>query len=120
MCSRCSELEAEVKAQTEKARWWTRAAGAAEGRARAAENEVHRLRGTDPNFGVQATREMFARLLEELPPNQRVSLTSDGALDAEQMAHEIRTGSETGRAFASDILRVSRDMLLRLGPQKVT
>jgi hypothetical protein len=60
-------------------------------------------------------RDVFSNLVAEISPAATVIYrTVDGAtFTAEQMIRHIREGTSTGRQYASDLLRVSRDFLAR-------
>lgn len=61
------------------------------------------------------TRDALANLIAEISPADTILWeTSDGELyTAAQLRSEIEAGSEVGRQYASDLLRVSRDYLRR-------
>ncbi|CAA9350245.1 MAG: hypothetical protein AVDCRST_MAG68-3568 [uncultured Gemmatimonadetes bacterium] len=60
-------------------------------------------------------RDVFSNLVAEISPATTVIYrTVDGTtFTAEQMIRHIREGTSTGRQYASDLLRVSRDFLTR-------
>jgi len=60
-------------------------------------------------------RDTFSNLIAEIAPADTIVYrTVDGStFTAEQMIHHIREGTATGRQYASDLLRVSRDFLAR-------
>ena len=60
-----------------------------------------------------ANRKLMASLVRECPPHLVIWHSSDGALTSEQMVKEIEDGTELGRQYAGDILRVCRDLLKR-------
>ena len=63
---------------------------------------------------VRMAREIMASMLDELPPDERVQRFTNGEqYNARQMAAEIRAGTDVGRTYASDLLRISRDLLAR-------
>jgi hypothetical protein len=61
------------------------------------------------------SRDVLSSLLGEIAPADSVAWrTADGAsFTAEQLRREIESGSELGQQYASDLLRVARDMLAR-------
>ncbi|WP_372364903.1 hypothetical protein [Candidatus Uabimicrobium sp. HlEnr_7] len=59
-----------------------------------------------------ASRNLLASLLDEIPSETIIWRTVDNhSFTAEDLKKEIRAGSEIGRLYASDLLRVSRDLL---------
>lgn len=66
-------------------------------------------------YSRNLNRDVIANLVEEVaPPGMPVYRAADGSTyTAERMTREIREGSHLGRQYASDLLRVSRDMLSR-------
>jgi hypothetical protein len=61
------------------------------------------------------SREVFAGLIREvMPATTTVWRTSEGySFTAKQLLEEIENGSEIGRQYAADLLRVARDFLKR-------
>ncbi|RVT93136.1 hypothetical protein [Sphingomonas crocodyli] len=69
-----------------------------------------------PDFKTgQMTREVLRNLISEVYPSSKPLFRSaSGAIvTAEQMMQEITDGTDLGREYASDILRVARDLLSR-------
>lgn len=59
-------------------------------------------------------RDVFAGLLAEvLPADTVVWRTSSGVYTAAELRRQIEEGSEVGRQYASDLLRIARDFLMR-------
>ncbi len=59
-------------------------------------------------------RDVFASLLAEvLPADTVVWRTSTGVYTAAELRKQIEEGTEIGRQYASDLLRISRDFLMR-------
>lgn len=58
-------------------------------------------------------REAVARLLRELPPDTVAWRTTSGSYTAEALAAEVESGTDVGRQYAADIVRVCRDLLGR-------
>lgn len=60
-------------------------------------------------------KEVLIQLLGELPANTVVAryMMPDGVFTAVRMIGELEQDSEVGRQWAGDLLRVSRDMLVR-------
>lgn len=78
------------------------------------------LLGGDPtpwgweSAGRTFSRDIIAGLVREIPPDEIAWRTSDGtSFTSRQLVEEIEVGTELGRQYASDILRVSRDLLRR-------
>ena len=63
---------------------------------------------------------VFAGLVNEVVPSDTVLWkTSQGrTLTAEEISHEIESGSEIGLQYASDVLRVSRDFLKSMAKRR--
>jgi len=61
------------------------------------------------------SRDIFASLIKEIiPSNSVVWKTSDGNLfTAQELSKEIEEGSDLGKQYISDVLRIARDMLSR-------
>lgn len=81
---------------------------------------VGRMLGADTSYLETARagslgREVLANLIEEVAPtNSVIYRTIDGStVSAGDMMREVDAGSELGRQYASDLLRVSRDFLIR-------
>jgi|GEM_PF-1280199 hypothetical protein len=81
---------------------------------------VGRMLGADTSYLEVARagslgREVLANLIAEVAPASSVIYrTMDGsAISAGDMIREVDAGSELGRQYASDLLRVSRDFLIR-------
>lgn len=81
---------------------------------------LHRLLGqqlTKAQYGGSRSlgRDVLSSLLGEIAPADSVAWrTADGAsFTAEQLRREIESGTELGQQYASDLLRVARDMLAR-------
>lgn len=55
---------------------------------------------------------IFINLLEELPANQIV-WKSEITLTAQQMILELESETNLGKQYISDLLRISRDFLIR-------
>lgn len=55
---------------------------------------------------------IFINLLKELPPNQIV-WKSEITLTTQQMILELESETDLGKQYISDLLRVSRDFLMR-------
>ena len=66
-------------------------------------------------YSRNLNRDIIANLMAEVSqPDTPVFRAADGATyTAEQMIRHIREGSPIGQQYASDLLRVSRDMLAR-------
>lgn len=59
-------------------------------------------------------RDAFSTLLRELPSAEVVWKTVDGVqLRADELAREISEGTDLGKQYVSDVLRVARDMIAR-------
>ena len=60
-------------------------------------------------------RDVFSNLIDEVAEPDRVMFrAADGTVfTAAEMAREVREGSELGREYAADVLRVARDWLAR-------
>lgn len=59
-------------------------------------------------------RDVFVTLLQELPADKIVWKTLDGdVFDAFSLSKEIEEGTDLGKQYVSDLLRISRDMLAR-------
>jgi hypothetical protein len=53
-------------------------------------------------------------ILEYYPPDQQIYRALDGSiLTGQEMAREVQAGTELGRKYSIDILRVCRDLLAR-------
>jgi hypothetical protein len=63
---------------------------------------------------------VFAGLVDEVVPSDTILWkTSQGrTLTAEEISHEIESGSEIGLQYASDVLRVSRDFLKSMAKRR--
>lgn len=69
-----------------------------------------------PDFkNGQMAREVLRNLISEVYPSSKPLFrsASGAVVTAEQMMQEITDGTDLGREYASDILRVSRDLLSR-------
>ncbi|SDY53481.1 DUF4276 family protein [Acinetobacter kyonggiensis] len=59
-------------------------------------------------------RDVFATLLQELPKEKIVWKTLDGnTFNALELSKEIENGTDLGKQYISDLLRIARDMLAR-------
>lgn len=59
-------------------------------------------------------RDTFSNLLAEIAPAESVIYrTIEGSFTAGEMIREIREGTDLGRQYSSDLLRISRDFLAR-------
>jgi hypothetical protein len=59
-------------------------------------------------------RDTFSNLIAEiLPAESIIYRTIDGSYTAGEMIREVRDGTELGRQYSSDLLRISRDFLAR-------
>lgn len=59
-------------------------------------------------------RDTFSNLIAEIIPAESVIYrTIDGSYTAGEMIREVRDGTELGRQYSSDLLRISRDFLAR-------
>jgi len=65
--------------------------------------------------GRSLSRDVIAGLLREVSPSEVVWKPSAGGtpLTAKAMLEQVQAGTELGRQYASDLLRVSRDLLQR-------
>jgi hypothetical protein len=64
--------------------------------------------------GRHISREIVANLLREVSPTEVVWRMSDGSvLTADQLVRELEAGTDLGRQYASDLLRVARDFIRR-------
>ena len=60
------------------------------------------------------TNSVFGSLLAEVPSDRIMTRTLDGEqLTASQLREHVENGSEVGRRYISDLLRISRDILRR-------
>jgi len=70
--------------------------------------------------GRHLSRDIVAGLLREVPPDEVVWRASDGTTrTAADLGREVQQGTELGRQYASDLLRIARDLLARRA-RKVT
>lgn len=68
----------------------------------------------DASPGRKLSREIVAGLLQDLPIDEVAWRTSDGeSYTARKLILEVESGSEVGRQYASDLLRVARDLIKR-------
>lgn len=68
----------------------------------------------EASAGRTMSREVIAGLVREVPPDEIVWRTMEGTtFTSRQLVAEIEAGTELGRQFAADLLRVSRDFLKR-------
>jgi hypothetical protein len=68
----------------------------------------------EASAGRTMSRDVIAGLVREVPADEIVWRTMDGtAFTSRQLVAEIEAGTELGRQFAADLLRVSRDFLKR-------
>jgi hypothetical protein len=59
-------------------------------------------------------RDTFSNLIAEITPAESIIYrTIDGSYTAGEMIREVRDGTELGRQYSSDLLRISRDFLAR-------
>lgn len=67
------------------------------------------------NPASQISKEILRNLISEVYPSDKALFrsASGAVITAEQMMQEITDGSELGREYSSDILRVARDLLSR-------
>jgi len=78
-----------------------------------------KLLGVSPSLPEESVarsldRDVFAGLLAEiLPADTIVWRTTSGVYTASDLRREIAEGSEIGRQYASDLLRIARDFLMR-------
>lgn len=72
------------------------------------------------NAAGQVNREVLRNLISEVYPSEKTLYRSaSGAIvTAEQMMQEITNGTDLGREYSSDILRVARDLLARQAQKK--
>jgi hypothetical protein len=64
--------------------------------------------------GRTMSREVIAGLVREVPADEVVWRTMDGtSFTSRQLVDEIEAGTELGRQYAADLLRISRDLLKR-------
>jgi len=64
--------------------------------------------------GRTISREIIAGLVREVPAEEIVWRTMDGtSFTSHQLVAEIEAGTELGRQYAADLLRISRDFLKR-------
>lgn len=68
-----------------------------------------------PSQSGQISRELLRNLISEVYPSDKplFRAASGAVVTAEQMMQEITDGTELGREYGSDILRVARDLLAR-------
>ncbi|MEE4455296.1 hypothetical protein [Novosphingobium resinovorum] len=69
----------------------------------------------------QLNREVLRNLISEVYPSEKTLFrsASGNIITAEQMMQEITDGTELGREYSSDILRVARDLLARQAQKKL-
>jgi hypothetical protein len=67
------------------------------------------------DFGFDVPTAILANvILEYYPPEQPIYRTLDGSIyTGQEMAREVQAGTEIGRKYSSDLLRVCRDLLAR-------
>lgn len=72
------------------------------------------------NPAGQISREILRNLISEVyPSNKALFRSASGVVvTAEQMMQEITNGTDLGREYSSDILRVARDLLSRQAQKK--
>ncbi|MFH7040775.1 DUF4276 family protein [Paucibacter sp. JuS9] len=74
---------------------------------RPATDEAQQLTGS-------VNRDVFATLLRELPSSTVVWKTVDGStIDAARLAREVVEGSDLGKQYITELLRIARDMIGR-------
>lgn len=65
-------------------------------------------------LGKTVSRDAFSTLLRELPGHTVVWRTMDGrSIRADEMAQAVLEGSEFGKQYATEVLRVARDLVAR-------
>lgn len=70
--------------------------------------------GLDEYAGANFSRDVVAGLVREVPPDEVAWRTLDGQeLTSGELAAQVEAGTELGRQYASDLLRVSRDYMRR-------
>ena len=62
---------------------------------------------------MNENRKLMISLLKEISPDTIVYNLMIGKITAEQMINEIDNGTETGLQWSSDLLRISRNLLIR-------
>ncbi|WP_156890639.1 hypothetical protein [Pseudomonas sp. CF150] len=66
------------------------------------------------SLSSSVTRDVFSTLLRELPSDTVAWRTLEGgALQADKLAKEIAEGTETGKRYVTEVLRVARDLVAR-------
>lgn len=59
-------------------------------------------------------RDVFSTLLQEVPKEKIMWRTLDGgSFDAASLAREIQEGTDIGKQYVGDLLRIARDLLMR-------
>jgi|TARA_R110002124_G_scaffold287327_1_gene472907 hypothetical protein len=73
------------------------------------------------NHAGQLNREVLRNLISEIYPSEKTLFRSASGetISAERMMQEVTDGSDLGREYSSDILRVARDLLARQANKKV-
>lgn len=66
------------------------------------------------SLGTTINRDVISTLLRELPRDQVAWKTLDGdVFKAEDLARAVSEGTEPGRQYATELLRVARDLIVR-------
>lgn len=73
------------------------------------------------SVGRTLDRDVIASLISEiLPSNTIVWRTTSGEYTAAELRQHIESGTEVGRRYAMDLLRISRDYLMRKAAREAT
>lgn len=82
-------------------------AGVFDSLGRPVEDETQQLKSS-------ANRDVFSTLLRELPSSTIVWKTIDGStIDAARLAREVVEGTDLGKQYITELLRIARDMIAR-------
>ncbi len=72
------------------------------------------------SVGRSLNRDVLSGLISEVIPSDTIIWrTSTGEYTAAELRQHIESGTEIGRRYAIDLLRVSRDFLMRKAARKV-
>jgi hypothetical protein len=73
------------------------------------------------SVGRSMSRDALAGLISEIVPSDTVVWrTTSGEYTAAELRQHIESGTEVGRRYAMDLLRISRDLLMRKAARRAT